>query len=51
MDVQMPELDGYETTARIRASGQRGQEIPIIATTAHSMVGDKERCLDAGMTD
>ncbi len=51
MDCQMPGLDGYETTARIRAEGSRGRDIPIIAITANSMVGDRERCLTAGMTD
>jgi signal transduction histidine kinase/CheY-like chemotaxis protein/streptogramin lyase len=51
MDCQMPHLDGYETTARIRAAGQRGRDIPIIAITANSMVGDRERCVAAGMTD
>jgi signal transduction histidine kinase/CheY-like chemotaxis protein/ligand-binding sensor domain-containing protein len=51
MDCQMPVLDGYETTQRIRASGERGRKIPIVAITASSMVGDRERCLAAGMTD
>jgi CheY-like chemotaxis protein len=51
MDCQMPGLDGYQTTQRIRESGERGRRIPIVAITASSMVGDRERCLAAGMTD
>ena len=50
MDVQMPELDGFETTAAIRAGeGERGGHVPIIALTAHAMKGDDGRCRAAGM--
>ncbi len=53
MDVQMPELDGYEATAQIRdpKSGVRNHEVPVIAMTANAMTGDRERCLQAGMND
>ncbi len=53
MDCQMPEMDGFEATQRIRGgvAGDRYQNIPIIALTANAMKGDRERCLEAGMTD
>jgi len=52
MDVQMPEMDGFDAVARIRANpSARVSATPVIAMTAHAMMEDRERCLAAGMND
>jgi CheY-like chemotaxis protein len=49
LDMMMPEMDGYETLQRIRKSNT--PDIPVIAVTAQAMVGDRQKCLDAGANE
>lgn len=51
MDCQMPEMDGFEATRRIRQLEGPERNIPIVAMTANAMEGDRERCIEAGMND
>jgi len=51
MDVQMPEMDGFTATQKIRESDNHFKDIPIIAMTANAMKGDEEKCIAAGMDD
>ena len=51
MDLQMPNVDGFKATEQIRSLPDSKKNTPIIALTAHALLGDKERCLNAGMTD
>ncbi|RAW00020.1 response regulator [Pseudochryseolinea flava] len=49
LDMMMPEMDGYETLSHIRQGARK--DLPVIAVTAQAMVGDRDKCIEAGATD
>ena len=51
MDCQMPEMDGFDATRRIRERERGSRRLPVVAMTANAMMGDRERCIEAGMDD
>lgn len=51
MDIQMPEMDGFTATKLIRNMAEPKSKVPIIAITAHALVGDREKCLESGMDE
>jgi CheY-like chemotaxis protein len=51
VDLQIPGIDGYEVTRRIRKSEKNGSHVPIVALTASALDGDREKCLASGMDD
>jgi len=51
MDIEMPDIDGFEVTRQIRKSEGTERRVPVIATTWHALEGDRERCLASGMDE
>lgn len=51
MDIQMPDMDGYDCTREIRKNERQEDHVPIVALTANALQGDREKCLTAGMDE